>query len=314
MSYNCIKRSDVFLINFLEIPNITKNSFLGRHLSYFVLANIQLHRYDSFMPLNIKKYLIKSILKKTKISKTENNTESDRAGNGNVDDDNDSSDDIDNEGRDDDIVGGDTNDDSSDDDKSNNEGGDSNDEGGGDGGNNGGDNGDNDDSNNDEVDRSNKDVGLDNVNAGDGENKVGHRDMYRGSDSNDDVGVDDVGGVNTNRGVMLTLMVIANLIVMMIETTLMVMMKIMVVLMMVVMLTLILVMMLTVVMAGAKFIAVKIHLVLVVIVMLMVVNLVNEVNFNICYYNNTKWKTRCKVAKIALRIGYLGICYFRQNL
>ena len=131
--HNCIKRSDVFSINFLEIPNITKNSFLGCHLSYFVLANFQFHRYDSFVLLKIKKYLIKSILKKTKISKTENNNESDRAGNGNVDDDNDSSDDIDNEGRDDDTVGGDTNDDGSDDDKSN-EGGDSNDEGGGDGG------------------------------------------------------------------------------------------------------------------------------------------------------------------------------------
>ena len=52
-----------------------------------------------------------------------------------------------------------------------------------------------------EVDGSNKDVGLDNVNAGDGENKVDLGDMYNGGgDSNDDVGVDDVGRVNTNGG------------------------------------------------------------------------------------------------------------------
>ena len=29
----------------------------------------------------------------------------------------------------------------------------------------------------------------------------------------------------------------------------------------------------------------------------------NEVNFNICPHTNTKWKTRCKFAKIALRTG-----------
>ena len=45
-----------------------------------------------------------------------------------------------------------------------------------------------------EVDGSNKDVGLDNVNAGDGKNKIDLGDMYNGGgDSNDDVGVDDVG-------------------------------------------------------------------------------------------------------------------------
>ena len=52
-----------------------------------------------------------------------------------------------------------------------------------------------------EVDGSNKDVVLDNVNAGDGENKVDLGDMYNGGgDSNDNVGVDDVGRVNTNGG------------------------------------------------------------------------------------------------------------------
>ena len=51
----------------------------------------------------------------------------------------------------------------------------------------------------DEVDGSNEDVCLDNVNAGDGERKVDLADLYnRGGGSN--VGVDDVGGVNTNGG------------------------------------------------------------------------------------------------------------------
>ena len=51
------------------------------------------------------------------------------------------------------------------------------------------------------MDGSNKGVGLDNVNAGDGENKVRLDDVYRdGGDSNDAVGVDDVGGVSTNGG------------------------------------------------------------------------------------------------------------------
>ena len=51
------------------------------------------------------------------------------------------------------------------------------------------------------MDVSNKDVGLDNVNAGDGEKKVDPGEVYNGGgDSNDDVGVDDVGKVNTNCG------------------------------------------------------------------------------------------------------------------
>ena len=49
------------------------------------------------------------------------------------------------------------------------------------------------------MDGSNKNVGLDNINAGDGENKVDLGDVYNGGgDSNDDVGVDNVFGVNTN--------------------------------------------------------------------------------------------------------------------
>ena len=52
-----------------------------------------------------------------------------------------------------------------------------------------------------EVDGSNKDSCLDNVNAGDGENKADFGDVYNdGGDSNDDVGVDDVGRVITNGG------------------------------------------------------------------------------------------------------------------
>ena len=53
----------------------------------------------------------------------------------------------------------------------------------------------------DEVDGSIKDVGFDNVNAGDGENKAILSDVYNGGgDSNDDVRVGNVGGVNTNGG------------------------------------------------------------------------------------------------------------------
>ena len=51
------------------------------------------------------------------------------------------------------------------------------------------------------VDGSIKDVGFDNVNAGDGENRVDLGDVYEGAgDSNDDVGVGNVGEVNTNGG------------------------------------------------------------------------------------------------------------------
>ena len=53
----------------------------------------------------------------------------------------------------------------------------------------------------DEVDGSIKNAGFNNVNAGDGENKVYLGDVYNGGgDSNDDVGVGNVGGVNTNGG------------------------------------------------------------------------------------------------------------------
>ena len=63
------------------------------------------------------------------------------------------------------------------------------------------DGGDNDEGDDDEVDSSNKNVGLDNVNAGHGENKVDLVDVYNGGgDSNDDAGVEDVGGVNINGG------------------------------------------------------------------------------------------------------------------
>ena len=63
------------------------------------------------------------------------------------------------------------------------------------------DGGDNDEGDDDEVDGSNKNLGLDNVNVVDDENKVDLADVHsEGSDSNDDVGVEDVGGVNTNGG------------------------------------------------------------------------------------------------------------------
>ena len=53
----------------------------------------------------------------------------------------------------------------------------------------------------DEADGSYTDVGLDNVNAGDGENKVDLGDLYNGGgDSNDDVEVNNVGGVTTYGG------------------------------------------------------------------------------------------------------------------
>ena len=52
-----------------------------------------------------------------------------------------------------------------------------------------------------EEDGSNKDVSLDNANAGDGENKVNLVDVYDGGgDSNNDVGVDDIGRVSTVGG------------------------------------------------------------------------------------------------------------------
>ena len=56
------------------------------------------------------------------------------------------------------------------------------------------DGGDNDEGEGDEVDGNNKDAGLDNVNAGDGENKVDLGNVYNGGDSV------DVGRVNTNCG------------------------------------------------------------------------------------------------------------------
>ena len=63
------------------------------------------------------------------------------------------------------------------------------------------DGGDNDEGEVVEVDGSNKDLGLDDVNAGDGKNKVDLGEVYNGGgDSNDYVGVDDVGKVNTNGG------------------------------------------------------------------------------------------------------------------
>ena len=110
-----------------------------------------------------------------------------------------------------------------------------------------------------EVRGSNKDVCLDNVNAGDGENKVDLGDVYNGGgDSYDDVGVDDVGWVNTNGDDDADLvMVIANLTVVMIETVVMVMTKMMVMLMMTLTLR-------------AKLIAVKIQLLMTLIVNLMV--------------------------------------------
>ena len=48
MSYNNVKNTILFLITILEIQDSTRNSFLRYQLSYFALANIRLHRYDSF--------------------------------------------------------------------------------------------------------------------------------------------------------------------------------------------------------------------------------------------------------------------------
>ena len=47
-TYNCIKSSNFFSLNFLKILDITTNSFLRCYLSYFALAKIRLLRYDSF--------------------------------------------------------------------------------------------------------------------------------------------------------------------------------------------------------------------------------------------------------------------------
>ena len=59
------------------------------------------------------------------------------------------------------------------------------------------DEGDNDESDHDQVGGSIKDVGFDNVNAGDGENKFDLADVYNGVvDSNDDVGVGNIGEIN----------------------------------------------------------------------------------------------------------------------
>ena len=43
-----LKAQTFFSMNFLEILDITKNSFLRCELLYFALANIRLHRNDSF--------------------------------------------------------------------------------------------------------------------------------------------------------------------------------------------------------------------------------------------------------------------------
>ena len=51
MPYNCIKNSNFFSLNILEILDITTNIFLGCQLSFFALANIRLHRYNSFFRL-----------------------------------------------------------------------------------------------------------------------------------------------------------------------------------------------------------------------------------------------------------------------
>ena len=51
MSYNNAKNTIFFLITILEIQDSTWNSFLSYQLSYFALANIRLHRYDSFSGL-----------------------------------------------------------------------------------------------------------------------------------------------------------------------------------------------------------------------------------------------------------------------
>ena len=45
---NYIKNENCVSINLLKILDITKNSFLRCQHSYFALANIHLHRYDSF--------------------------------------------------------------------------------------------------------------------------------------------------------------------------------------------------------------------------------------------------------------------------
>ena len=49
MSYNNVKDKIFFSINNLEIQDSTRNSFLRCQLSYFALANIRLHRFDSFL-------------------------------------------------------------------------------------------------------------------------------------------------------------------------------------------------------------------------------------------------------------------------
>ena len=46
MSNKCVK-SIVLFKNFLDFLDLTQNSFFRFKLSYFSLANIQLHRYDS---------------------------------------------------------------------------------------------------------------------------------------------------------------------------------------------------------------------------------------------------------------------------
>ena len=74
-----------------------------------------------------------------------------------------------------------------------------------------------------------------------------------GGDSNDDVGVDDIGGLILMVVMVLALiMMITNLVVEMIEAVMMMMIKMMVVLMMMVMLTLILVLILTMMMVGVN--------------------------------------------------------------
>ena len=42
-----ISKTSFFSISFFEIQDITQNKFLRCQLSYFALANIRLHRYDS---------------------------------------------------------------------------------------------------------------------------------------------------------------------------------------------------------------------------------------------------------------------------
>ena len=48
MSYNNVKNTIFFSINIFEIQDSTRNSFLRCQLSNFALANIRVHRYDSF--------------------------------------------------------------------------------------------------------------------------------------------------------------------------------------------------------------------------------------------------------------------------